>query len=92
MNLFGEKHTCPQLFVLPIIAFYTDFYKSASFNTTKGSFPPSYITDFFKYWPAFEDILAPALVLPVKLTPATDLCPMILSSISYEEWIHWYSP
>lgn len=92
MNLLGEKHICPQFIVLPLIAFSTDLSKSASFNTTNGSLPPSYITDFFRYSPAFEEILAPDFVLPVKLTPATDLWARILSNISYEEWRHWYSP
>lgn len=82
MNLLGEKQTCPQLFVLAIIAFSTDFYNSASFKTTNGSLPPNYMTDFFRYSPAFDDILEPAAVLPVKLTPATDLWARILSNMS----------
>jgi len=31
------------------------------------------MTDFFKYCPAFEAINDPALELPVKLTPPTEL-------------------
>ncbi len=69
MNLFGEKHICPQFELLPLIASATACFKSASIKTTNGSFPPNYITDFFKYWPAFDAITLPALELPVKLTP-----------------------
>jgi hypothetical protein len=51
----------------------TALLTSASSKTTNESFPPSYITDFFKYCPAFDAINEPALELPVKLTPPTEL-------------------
>lgn len=81
MNLFGAVQTCPQFLVLPYTALLTAKSKSASFNTTKGSFPPNYITFFFKYLPAFSAIIEPDFVLPVKLTPATDGCFNIWSII-----------
>ena len=84
INLLGEKHTCPQFKILPEMALFTANYKSASFKTTKGSLPPSSITDFLRYYPALAAIFDPALVLPVKLTPITDLCEKTWSRTSYE--------
>lgn len=79
INRFGEKQTCPQLVLLPLIPSATALFKSASIKTTNESFPPSYITDFLRYWPAFDAIKEPALELPVKLTPPTELCESIVS-------------
>jgi hypothetical protein len=52
INLLGEKHTCPALTLLDFIALLTAYYTSPSARTTKGSFPPSSITDFFRFLPA----------------------------------------
>lgn len=79
INLLGEKQTCPQLELLPLIPSATALLRSASINTTKESLPPSSITDFLRYWPALEAIKEPALELPVKLTPPTELCERIVS-------------
>ncbi len=72
MNLFGEKQICPQFELLALIASVTALLRSASNKTTKGSFPPNSMTDFFKCSPAFAAINEPALELPVKLTPPTE--------------------
>lgn len=79
MNLFGEKHTWPQFALLPLIASATALLRSASIKTTNESFPPSYMTDFLRYCPALEAMNEPALELPVKLTPPTELCERIVS-------------
>mgnify|MGYP003555285397 CR=1 FL=1 len=73
INLFGEKQTCPAFAHLPFTAFSTARSRSASAKTTNGSFPPNYITDFFKCLPAISEIYDPAFEDPVKLTPATYL-------------------
>jgi hypothetical protein len=72
MNLLGEKHTCPALAHLPLIAAEIARFTSPSAKTTKGSLPPSSITAFFRYLPAFYAIRAPAFDEPVKLTPDTE--------------------
>lgn len=71
INLLGEKHTWPAFAHLVATAFQTARSISASCSTTNGSFPPSSITDLFKYRPATSEIYAPALDEPVKLTPTT---------------------
>jgi hypothetical protein len=71
MNLLGEKQTCPALTDLPFTALSTANSRSASANTTNGSLPPSSITDLLRYFPAIEEIEAPAFDEPVKLTPIT---------------------
>ena len=69
INLFGEMQICPALAHLPLIAYATASSMLASSSTTKGSFPPNYITALFKYLPAFSAIVAPVTDDPVKLTP-----------------------
>ena len=71
INRLGEKHICPAFLHLPSTASFTARLTSASDKTINASLPPSYITDFFKYFPAFSAINEPALEDPVKLTPPT---------------------
>lgn len=46
-------------------------------NTIKGSFPPSYMTDFLMYLPAVSAIIYPVLLDPVKRTPTIYLLDII---------------
>ena len=71
INLLGEKQICPAFLHLAYTASSTARSISASDSTTNGSFPPNYITDFFKYFPHFSAIIDPAFDEPVKLTPPT---------------------
>jgi len=72
INLFGEKQTWPAFPHLAAKAKVTAEFTSPSSSTTKGSFPPNYITAFLRCFPAFSAIKDPPLDDPVKLTPPTD--------------------
>ena len=56
---------------LPFTAPSAAFSIIASSNTMKGSLPPNSKTHFFKCVAALSATFAPALVLPVKVTPFT---------------------
>ena len=70
-NLFDAIQLCPQLMNLPLTAPSAALSMLASSNTMKGSLPPNSSTHFFKLAEARSATLAPALVLPVKVTALT---------------------
>lgn len=92
MNLLAEKHTCPALAHRLATELATARSRSASDRTTKGSLPPSYITDLLRCLPAASAMKPPALVEPVKLTPMTSFLLRMRSSWSLLVNTFWYSP
>ncbi len=70
-NLFEATQLCPQLINLPLTAPSAAFSIIASSSTINGSLPPNSRTHFFKFIADLSPTLAPALVLPVKVTALT---------------------
>lgn len=80
-NRFDELHACPALRVRPATARFTTFSISEFGSTIKASLPPSSSTERLRYFPARAPTTLPAVSLPVRLTQAMYLCPIMNSLI-----------
>lgn len=71
MNRLAHTQLCPEFANRALTAAAAAAGTSASERTTNASEPPSSSTDFFEALPAAAPTIAPARLLPVRVTAAT---------------------